>query len=85
MFIKGIHEHVIVHVHVFFVEDKSLAGWCVVLKKEARGKHINSTKTEYELWQEESIGDRLAFWKRRQGKGGGMCNNLEDDAITFVI
>lgn len=55
-----IHEHVIVHVQVFFVEDKSLARWCVVLKKEARGRQINSTETEYELGQ-ESIGNRLTF------------------------
>lgn len=29
------------HVQVFFVEEKGMLGWCVVLKKEARGMKHN--------------------------------------------
>lgn len=49
------------YVQVFFVNDKSMPGWCVVVKKEARGRRIHSTELEHILGQEESSGDRHAF------------------------
>lgn len=58
---------------VFFVNDKAMPGWCVVVKKEARGRRINSTEVEHILGQEESSGDREAFpeWEERRGHSRG--------------
>ena len=41
--------------------DKARPGWSVVLKKEARGRHISSRGVEHCLGQEESSGDRDVF------------------------
>lgn len=60
--------HCICHVQAFFVDDKSMPGWCVVLKKEARGKRITSTEVDYVLGQEESMGDRQAFPEVEAGR-----------------
>ena len=53
------------HVHplsqVFFADDKSMPGWCVVLKTEARGRIISCTDMEHSLGQEESCGDRAVL------------------------
>ena len=46
---------------VFFVEDKAMPGWSVVLKKEARGRRIGSTEEEHGLGQEASIDDLLVL------------------------
>lgn len=46
---------------VFFIDDEAMPGWRVVLKKEARGRQITSTKMEHGLGQEESRGDREAL------------------------
>ena len=42
---------------VFFVEDKAMTGWSVVVKKEARGRRIDSTEEEHGLGQEASRDD----------------------------
>ena len=42
---------------VFFVEDKAMSGWSVVVKKEARGRRIDSTQEEHALGQEASRAD----------------------------
>ena len=46
---------------MFFVDDKAMPGWCVVLKKDARGRRISPTGFEHYLGQEESSGDRCVF------------------------
>lgn len=46
---------------VFFVPDKTMPGWSVVLLKEARGRRITSNGAEQSLGQEESTGDRDVF------------------------
>lgn len=43
---------------VFFVAERTMPGWCVVLKKDSRGRRINSTESDNALGQEESSGDR---------------------------
>lgn len=48
-------------VQVFFVEDRVMRGWCVVLKKECRGRRIISTEVDYGLGQEESRTEREAL------------------------
>ena len=45
-----------------------MPGWCVVMKKEARGRRINSTEVEHVLGQEESMGDRQAFPEMEAGR-----------------
>ena len=50
------------------MDDKSQPGWCVVLKKEARGRRINATEDEHVLGQEESSGDRTAFPEMEEGR-----------------
>jgi hypothetical protein len=57
------------YVQVFFVNDKSMPGWCVVVKKEARGRRIHSTEVEHILGQEESSGDRHAFPEAEDRRG----------------
>lgn len=42
---------------VFFVEDKSMPGWSVVMKKETRSRRIGSTEVEQALGQEGSSDD----------------------------
>lgn len=42
---------------VFFVEDKSMSGWSVVMKKETRSRRISSTEMEHALGQEGSSDD----------------------------
>lgn len=42
---------------VFFVEDKAMPRWYVVLKKKSRGRRINSTEEENGLGQEGSRDD----------------------------
>ena len=54
-------EHVDCHLQVFFVDDKAMPGWVVVMKKEARGRRIISTEMDHILGQEESQGDREAL------------------------
>lgn len=50
-----------------------MAGWSVVLKKEARGKRINSTEEDHSLGQEGSTDDirtltHLESQRRRVGE-----------------
>ena len=46
---------------VFFVNDKTLPGWCVVVKKEARGRRITSMDDDCGLGQEASADDLLVL------------------------
>lgn len=57
---------------VFFVEDKAMPGWSVVLKKESRCRRINSTEEEHGLGQEGSRDDLEVITNMvSQGLGGG--------------
>jgi hypothetical protein len=63
-------------VQVFFVHDKNMPGWSVVLKKEARGRRINSTEVDHGLGQEPSMDDLQVLTNmepqaRRRGDGFG--------------
>ena len=46
---------------VFFVEDKGMPGWSVVLKKESRSRRITSTEQEHALGQEGTDDDLHVF------------------------
>lgn len=45
---------------VFFVAEKTMPGWCVVLKKDARSRRVTPSDADHALGQEESSGDRGA-------------------------
>lgn len=62
-------EHADTHLQVFFVDDKSMPGWCVILKKEARGRRMTPADMELNLGQEESSGDQHALTE--MGTQGG--------------
>lgn len=64
---------------VFFVEDKTMPGWSVVLKKEARGKRIASTGFEHGLGQEESSGDRAILPGMEMEWGEAGDENIVSD------
>ena len=57
---------------VFFVDDKTMPGWSVVVKKEARGRRIKSTEDDYGLGQEASADDLqvLQTMEFQRGVGG---------------
>lgn len=57
---------------VFFVPDKAMPGWSVVLLKEARGRRITSNGAEQSLGQEESSGDRDVFRDLQQDMREGV-------------
>jgi hypothetical protein len=42
---------------VFFVDDKTMPGWSVVVKKEARGRRINPEDEDHSLGQETCTAD----------------------------
>lgn len=46
---------------VFFVGDKAMPGWSVVLKKESRSRRMNCTEEEHALGQEGSREDLQVF------------------------
>ena len=46
---------------VFFVNDKCMPGWAVVLAKEARGRRVFSHALDHALGQEQSNGDLQAY------------------------
>lgn len=52
------HNHVL---QVFFVEDKAMPGWSVVLKKKTRSRRINSTEDEHGLGQDGGRDDMQVF------------------------
>lgn len=58
---------------VFFVEDKAMPGWFVVLKKEARGRRINSTELETGLGQ-ELYRDDIQVLTNMHSPSGGRAN-----------
>lgn len=60
---------------VFFVDDKSMPGWCVVLKKEARGRRITSTEEEHGLGQEGHLDDFEAL-QETESNSGGVAGNI---------
>lgn len=74
---RSVLKKTVKHVQVFFVADKAMPGWSVVLKKEARGRRITSTGMEHCLGQEESNGDTDVF-SRPEGerREGGDENNF---------
>ena len=63
---------------VFFVEDKAMPGWSVVLKKEARGRRIGSTEEEHGLGQEASRDDLLVL-SNSQSQGRGAVDGVVRD------
>lgn len=66
-------------VQVFFVDDKSMPGWCVVLKKEARGRRMTHTDMDHNLGQEESSGDRQPLTEMGMERGEAVGCNLGDN------
>lgn len=66
------------------MEDRARPGWCVVLKKEARGRRITPTELDLGLGQEESFGDRsvlaeMATDRRERADGDGIATAIEED------
>ena len=51
--------------HVFFVVDKDMPGWSVVLAKEARGRRVCLHGSDHALGQEPSNGDLEAYSNMR--------------------
>ena len=49
------------YAHVFFVNDKGMPGWSVVLAKEARGRRDCPHVVDHALGQEQSNGDLEAY------------------------
>ena len=56
---------------VFFVEDRAMPGWSVVLNKEIRSRRINSTEEEHGLGQEDCMDDMQVFPGLEFAGGGG--------------
>jgi hypothetical protein len=67
-------------VQVFFVPDKAMPGWSVVLLKEARGRRITSDGVEQSLGQEESSADRDVFAAMDEERLEGEDKNVHVDA-----
>lgn len=65
---------------VFFVEDKSMPGWSVVLKKESRSRRINSTEEDHGLGQEGSEDDLRVFANMESTGMGPAEQNAGDEA-----
>lgn len=63
---------------VFFVPDKAMPGWSVVLLKEARGRRITSSGVEQSLGQEESSGDQDVFRPMEGDRREGGDENVPD-------
>ena len=59
-----------------------MPGWCVVLKKEARGRRMTPTNMELNLGQEESSGDQHALTEMgtQGGEAVGMSLGYEPQA-----
>ena len=71
------------HKQVFFVDDKAMPGWSVVVKNEARGRRITCTEMEHCLGQEESSGDRDIFpGVQMQRMQAGEENNVVSSSRT---
>lgn len=69
----------------FFVDDKAMPIWSIVLKKEARGRRICLDETDNALGQEESSGDMDTY--SDMGRGGSSEDNvviLGNDMTTTV-
>ena len=65
---------------VFFVNDKCMPGWSVVLAKEARGRRVCSHGTDHGLGQEQNSGDLEAYADMREmaGREDGGDNDGTD-------
>lgn len=66
---------------VFFVEDKAMTGWSVVLQKENRSKRINSTEEEHGLGQEVCSDDLEVFRTvepQRRGPADSIGRDQDD-------
>jgi hypothetical protein len=53
--------HGVCLLQVFFVEDKAMTGWSVVMQKESRNKRVNCTEEEHGLGQEVCSDDLQMF------------------------
>lgn len=60
---------------MFFVEDKAMRGWSVVLKKETRSRRIGNTEEEHGLGQEECRDDMLVL-RNMEIRGGGASDEV---------
>jgi hypothetical protein len=63
---------------VFFVDDKSMPGWSVVVKKEARGRRINAEDDDHCLGQEAYMEDLQVLQNtelEEGGRGEGIGSN----------
>ena len=65
---------------MFFVEDKAMPGWSVVLKKESRSRRINSTEEDHGLGQEGSEDDLRVFANMESTGMGPAEQNAGDEA-----
>lgn len=71
--------HAVCVCQVFFVDDKTMPGWVVVLKVEARGKRINSTDKDHGLGMEASRDDLQVLTNMEsesRGTGEGIGSNV---------
>jgi hypothetical protein len=64
---------------VFFVEDKAMPGWSVVLKKETRSRRILSTEEEHALGQEGSSDDMQVLASAESHRGVPRENVAVDE------
>jgi hypothetical protein len=68
---------------VFFVQDKAMPGWSVVLKKETRSRRMNSTEDEHGLGQ-EGCSDDLQVIADMELQISGSRDNIGGDEAGFV-
>ena len=66
---------------VFFVQDKAMPGWSVVLKKEARGRRIGSMEEDHVLGQEGSTDD-LQVLTSVESEGGRRGDYLAGEETS---
>lgn len=69
--ITVIYEHGRIVVQVFFVNDKTMPGWSVVVKKESRGRRIKPNEDDYGLGLEPSTDDLQVLTDMDSTTGGG--------------
>ena len=60
---------------VFFVEDKAMPGWSVVMKKESRSRRINSMEDEHGLGTEGSRDDLEVITNMQSQRLGPSSNS----------
>jgi hypothetical protein len=67
---------------VFFVEDKAMPGWSVVMKKETRSRRILSTQEDNALGQEASTDDMQVMTNFEPQRVGWRENVAVDEVST---